>query len=236
MKRQILDSVFWNAKRQIVKNSYDYSEHWKEVIERFKTRIEDFYFSPIDRVKEPNELKGEGFTILTMQCTLIEMFAAFKYGKIYKFNKRENDPDYIYKKADECFISFLYSEAIFENHFFKWDDGKKLHDQPFSAIEFYRNIRCGLIHEARTKGKWVINAKKTYKNDEDVYITRDTINEKIRVDRTILNKQLKKYFQDYICYLSQTTPEGNSLRRLFARKLDDLYEIQEDKSYDWWNE
>ncbi|MEG1402281.1 hypothetical protein [Bacteroides sp.] len=236
MTRQILDIDFWTTKRQVVRNSYEISEHWNEIIERFKSRIEDFYFSPIDKVKDPNKLKGEGFTILTIQCALIEMFAAFKYGKIHKFNKSGNDLNFTYKRADECFIPFLHSEPIFENHFFKFDNGNKLDDQPFSATEFYNKVRCGLMHEARTKGEWVINAKKTYKGDEVVFLTRDTVTNRISIDRTILNKQLKKYFEDYLFSISENTADGNRLRRLFARKLDHLYDIPADNNYDWWND
>ncbi|TDE18401.1 hypothetical protein [Dyadobacter psychrotolerans] len=153
MKRQILDLNFWSEERKIVRNSYDFNEHWAEIVKRFEARINDFYFSPIDRIKDPNELKGEGFTILTIQCALIEMFAAFKYGKIHKFDKKNIDPKYNYKTANECFIPFLHSEQIFENHFYKFDNnGKKLCDEPFSATEFYNKVRCGLMHEARTKG------------------------------------------------------------------------------------
>lgn len=236
MIRQILDINFWTTKRQVVRNSYGISEHWIEIIERFKARIEDFYFSPIDRVKNPNKLKGEGFTILTIQCALIEMFAAFKYGKIHKFNKNGNDPNFTYNRADDCFIPFLHSEPIFENHFYKFDNGNKLVDQPFSATEFYNKVRCGLMHEARTKGEWVINAKISYQGDEVIYLTRDTTTNRISIDRTILNKQLKNYFQDYLFSISQDTAEGNRLRRLFARKLDHLYDIPADNNYDWWND
>lgn len=236
MKRQILDINFWTSKRQLVRNTYDFSDNWNEIIEKFKDRIEDFYFSPIDKVKDPNKLKGEGFTILTIQCALIEMFAAFKYGKIHKFNKNGNDPNYTYKRANDCFIPFLHSEKIFENHFYKFENGNKLYDQPFSATEFYNKIRCGLMHEARTKGEWIINAKTTYQQNEEVYIKRDATTNLISIDRTILNKQLKKYFYNYLLSLSQPNAEGNRLRRLFARKLDHLYDIPVDINYDWWND
>lgn len=237
MTRQILDINFWITKRQVVRNSYNFNDHWKEIIERFKARFEDFYFAPIDRVKDPKKLKGEGFTILTIQCALIEMFAAYKYGKIHKFDKNGTDPNYTYKRADECFIPFLHSEPIFENHFHKFENATKLDDQPFSAKEFYNKVRCGLMHEARTKGEWVINAKKSYQGNETIYLTRDTTNNRISIDRTILNKQLRKYFQEYLGSLSLNTPAGSSLRRLFARKLDHLYEISTDPiNFDWWND
>jgi hypothetical protein len=237
MTRQILDIDFWNQKRQIVRNSYGYTKHWEEIIRRFKQRIEDFYFAPIDKVKDPNKLKGEGFTILTIQCALIEMFAAFKYGKIHKFNKNGIDPNYTYKRANDCFIPFLLSEPIFENHFYVIQNGQQIDNQPFSTTEFYNKVRCGLMHEARTKGDWIVNAKKTYKGAELIFITQNTTTNKISIDRTILNKQLKQFFRDYLSKLSQTTQQGSDSRRLFARKLDHLYDIPADtQNFEWWND
>ncbi|MBW4362744.1 hypothetical protein [Flavobacterium taihuense] len=235
MKSQILEKDFWIKKRQIVRNSYGIDDNWLEIIEKFKTRIENYYLTPIDSVKEPMKLKGEGFTILTIQCALIEMFASFKYGKIHNHNKKGKRPNYEYKIANECFIPFLHSESIFENHFHKIEHGEKVINQPFSATEFYNNVRCGLMHEARTKGNWVINAKTKYQGDETIFISEDTVRNKISIDRTILHKQLKKYFSDYLNRISEDSLEGNLSRRFFARKLDHLYEIPPDTgNFEWW--
>lgn len=237
--RQILDKEYWEATRKFLKNSYDINNVWKEVIKRFEERINDFYFDPIDRIKDPNKLKGEGFTILTIQCALIEMFAAFKFGMIHNHRKHGAKPDFEYRKADDCFIPFLQSEFIFENHFFEFDPKheNKLPNTPYNANEFYNKVRCGLMHEARTKGSWVINAKKKYTGSEAIFITEDKSTGRLSIDRNILNKQLRKYFQDYLKELSAKTVEGNHLRRLFARKLDHLYDMPQDpKNYDWWED
>jgi hypothetical protein len=235
MTSQILEKNFWISKRQIVRNSYEINDNWLEIIEKFKTRIENYYLIPIDNVREPSRLKGEGFTILTIQCALIEMFAAFKYGKIHNHSKRAGRPNYEYKLSNECFIPFLHTESIFENHFYKIEHGEKIINQPFSATEFYNNVRCGLMHEARTKGNWIINAKKKYEGNETIFISNDSLKDKISIDRSILNKQLKEYFTDYLNKISENSQEGNRLRRLFARKLDHLYEIPTDvENFEWW--
>ena len=235
MKTDILNKSYWIYKREVLKESYEINNDWLDVIEKFKTRIENFYFKPIDIIKEPKELNGEGFTILTIQCALIEMFSAFKYGKIHNHYKRTEKPFYEYKLSKECFIPFLHTELIFENHFYRIEDGKKLINQPFSAIEFYNNVRCGLMHEARTKGNWTINAKKKYKGDEIIFISNDILKNNISIDRSILNKRLKEYFTDYLNKISENPQEGNHLRRLFARKIDHLYEIPTDaKNFEWW--
>jgi hypothetical protein len=232
MTRQITDKEYWTVTRKELDNSYQFRDTWKTVIDRFESRINDYYFNPIEKVKDPNKLKGEGFTILTIQCALIEMFASFKVGKIHNHRKRGNNPLFEYKGSHECFIPFLHSEPIFENHFF---NNLNEPDKPFVANEFYDKVRCGLMHEARTKEEWVINAKAKYDGTETIFITQNTVTGKISVDRNILNKQLRKYFKDYLTKLSENSITGGALRRLFARKLDHLYDIPRD-NFDWWQD
>lgn len=231
MKRQILDKRKWLKKRETLKNSYEINKTWNQVIDLFNNRITDFYFNPIEDIIKTKKLKGEGFTILTIQCALIEMFASFKSGKIHNYRKNPKGPKYEYKKSDECFISFLQSEEMFKDHFFQ-EDGTK--DVPFKASDFYDKVRCGLMHEARTKGEWVVNSKREYLGNEKIFITKKGSSE-IRIDRTILNYQLKKYFEGYLDSLRQNSDAGNQLRRLFARKLDHMHDIKPD-NYDWWKD
>jgi hypothetical protein len=241
MSRQILDKQSWIEYRETLKNSYAINDFWVNVIEMFRKRIYDFYFNPIKKIKDPNKLKGEGFTILTIQCALIEMLAAFRYGKIHNYQKGSRGVpiyDYEYKGADECFIRFLHSETIFENHFFTVvQDAPTQPNKPFSANDFYNKVRCGLMHEARTKGEWLINAKPFYKGNGSVFITANNENDTISVDRTILNNLLEKYFKRYLIELSESNDNGIQLRRLFGRKLDHLYDIPRDaEKFDWWED
>lgn len=241
MSRQILDKRIWIESREILNNSYEFNDTWESVIELFRNRIYDFYFNPIRRIKDPNKLRGEGFTILTIQCALIEMLAAFRYGKIHNYQKGNRGVpiyDYEYKGADECFIRFLQSEEIFENHFYRVVPGLPNQvNQPFSANDFYNKVRCGLMHEARTKGEWLINARLFYEKDKTIFITANIENNTISVDRTILNKLLEKYFKSYLIELSESNNNANQLRRLFGRKLDHLYDIPRDaENVDWWED
>jgi len=235
MNKQILDRNHWHLLRAKLRNNYDYNDNWRNVIELFRQRIENYYLAPINKIKDPGALKGEGFTILTIQCALIEMFAAFKSGKIHNHRKLAGGPSFEYKIADDCFINFLQTETIFENHFYTMIGGQKIPNNPFSAKEFYSSVRCGLMHEARTKGSWVINAKKTYLGNERIFITQ--VNGTIRVDRTILNNLLNEYLQNYLAQLAVQNQNGNTLRRLFGRKLDHFYDILPDsQNYDWWED
>ena len=237
MKRQILDKKAWNILRNEVRNNYAYNDIWKNIITLFQMRVNDYYFTPISRVKEPNSLKGEGFTILTIQCALIEMLAAFKWGKIHNHRRKAASPSFEYQFADGCFVPFLQSESIFENQFYKYEKGMKILNAPFNANEFYDKVRCGLMHEARTKGNWVINAKRDYDVDERIFIKEIPERGVISIDRTILNKLLSEYFLSYLNELASDSIQGANLRRLFARKLDHLYDIPSDSAnFDWWED
>jgi hypothetical protein len=239
MSRQILDKKTWTSLRKSLNSSYDYkNKNWEKVISLFENRVNDFYFKPIDQILKLNK-QGEGFSILTLQCALIEMFAAFRQGKIHNHNrpkKKEIRPKYEYYNSDDCFIKFLETEEIFENIFYIKDEvtGEKKPNPVFSAKEFYGKVRCGLMHEARTKEDWLITASYSKKFTETIFIVKNEDNTK-SINRTILNKRLKTYFEEiYLTELKAESPEGSKLRRLFARKLDHLHDIKCDLKYDWW--
>jgi hypothetical protein len=228
-----LDKATWTVIRSKLKDSYDYNLIWEKVIKLFKQRIDDFYFNPIASILKPNSKKGEGFAIVTLQCALIETFAAFKLGKVYNNRKKNTDPNYEYSSSSIFFISFLLSEDIFEGHFFTIDSkGNKLDNQPYNAKEFYERVRCALMHEARTKEDWRITANpKVATNNK--FIGKDG-NDKV-IHRTILNDKLKDYFNNtYLQLLREQTSNGNTMRRFLGRKIDHLHSFQRDVSYDWW--
>lgn len=238
MTKQILEKSYWENIRKELKESYDINDNWLEVISRFKERIENYYFDPIERIKDPNELKGEGFSILTIQCAVIEMLAAFRLGKIYNYKKPRNGGlKFEYKQAHECFIKFLHTAPIFENHFYRiYNNNRRRKNIPFDAYEFYNKVRCGLMHEGRTKGDWLVNAKKDFRYDgtETQFLGKNNKTKKISVDRTILNNVLRIYFNDYLNELRSPNVDGKKLRMFFGRKLDNLYDLPRDTKYDWW--
>jgi len=241
MGRQILDKQTWSKHRMELNGSYGYSEDWKTIIKLFENRIKDFYFAPINDILRPNNRKGEGFSVLTLQCALIEMFAAFKQGKIHTHKRPKKDekrPTYEYYDSDKCFVEFLESEDVFENQFFIKDrETNIITAHPiFDAKEFYGKVRCGLMHEARTKEDWLISAAEPEKDDVAKFLFYDQSDKTKKINRTILQKQLEKYFSSYIKKLSIEDNEGQSLRRLLARKLDHLYDVPAELSFDWWKE
>lgn len=225
------EQIKWAELRLELTGSYDYDDNWRAAINLFTARLEDKFFNPIQKIIDTKRFKGEGFAILAVQCALIEFFAAFRNGKIFNHNAGKNSPQYEYKGSAKLYVDFLHTANIFENVFYTIDaDGNKNLGHPFDANLFYSQVRCGLLHEARTKGEWTVNVKKNSRK-EKIFIIQ--VEEKKQIYRTVLNYLLKDYLNRYCEELKQNN--NQNLRRLFARKLDDLFDMSPDpEKFDWW--
>jgi hypothetical protein len=233
MEKQLKEVDKWNNVRSKLDNNYSHSEDWETAISIFDARIKDKYISPIDNLIGQNIRKGEGFVIVTIQCALIEAFAAFKEGLIYNHNKpSEGGLSYEYKESRELFVRFLNSENVFKDIFYVKNNGGKQLNTPFSANQFYSQVRCSLMHEARTKGTWHINATKKDDINDKRFIKQKSKGNIIY--RTLFQKVISDYFVEYKNQLKSTNETSNVLRRYFARKMDDLYGIKDGK--EWWSE
>ena len=82
MSSQIEEKEEWLIIRQIVKGSAEMNDEWKLALNLFEKRIKDRYFTPIKYIIEQGKKIGEGFAIVSLQCSLIETFASFRGGKI----------------------------------------------------------------------------------------------------------------------------------------------------------
>jgi cation transport regulator ChaC len=102
---------------------------------------------------------------------------------------------------------FLTTQAPFNQYF----DRRK-------AGDFYRNFRCGLVHEAATKGGALIHASGT--PPDCIYEERtdgDTI-----LYRDAFQGAIEQYIE---WYLSQVREGGERLRN-FIRKMDDICQLR----------
>lgn len=235
MNVELNEKSDWIKIRSELNQTYKYDQTWGEAIQLFDKRLKRKYLKPVKVIIDQKILEGEGFTIVTVLCALIEMLAAFRQGKIFNYNKTADSPEYEYKHSQKMFTSLLRTASIFQDNFWQLNNkGKVVIDKPYNSVEFYDNVRCGLMHEARTKGNWHITAtplKKTVKT-ENIFLT--TEDGKIKIYRTILYYRLVNYIQEFEDELRDTTPESDLLRKYFARKLDHLFDYCADKSFDWW--
>jgi hypothetical protein len=117
--------------------------------EYFHGRLSARYLDPVKVLQDNGTFQGEGFSIAAIQCSLIEFLESTIQGMSYRFLRRGDTlGPYEYSRSGDMFESFLVNRAPFNAEF----NAATTHD-------FYEGVRCGLLHEARTKNGWVIWAK-----------------------------------------------------------------------------
>jgi len=123
---------------------------WRDAAkEYFHERLFSRYLDPIKVLQDNGTYTGEGFSIAAIQCTLIEFLESTVQGISYRYQRGTTTlGPYEYSNSRNLFVSFLNGRKPFSNDF------NNKHKQ--LAQDFYEGVRCGLLHEARTKGGWTI--------------------------------------------------------------------------------
>tara|TARA_R110000803_G_scaffold96237_7_gene164357 strand:- start:2378 stop:3019 length:642 start_codon:yes stop_codon:yes gene_type:complete len=182
-------------------------EQLEDIFERFLGgRLESRYFEPIRKLNELCYDDGEGFAIVTLYCSIIEFLASIRTGQNYQYLDRKSSrkvrPDE-YCDSKRMFVDFLRKQAPFKEVFQTKRDAK----------DFYKNVRCGLVHEARIKGNWRIRSKGNSKVAIDV------------AKKKIYRRLLPDLFSDYIASYKDQFLLSKALQESFLRKFDYLCEL-----------
>ncbi|NTA14278.1 hypothetical protein [Agrobacterium tumefaciens] len=176
-------------------------DNWKETFNLcLMKRLNSRYLDPINWIQERELSQGEGFSILTIQCSLIEFLAALRLGFRFERGNYKHGDGFRYWDSKCLFVDFLRHVPPFADHF-----------TARQALKFYVDVRCGLIHEAQTKGQWVV--KSACGSDRMVDFTTFTVNRDIFSDR--IAEYLHRYRDDLL--------RSASLQEAFIRKFDHLY-------------
>lgn len=135
---------------------------WEQVYNFFEDRINTRYINPINTLLNMKQNLGEGFAIVNLQCSLIETIESFVNGWIYHNDNKsefkngwytrivkESNRTKKHLKSDEN----LKNEDIFVS-FFK--NREPFNGYNIDGLDFYRSVRCGLLHETQTKNDWKI--------------------------------------------------------------------------------
>lgn len=168
------------------------SKDWEKAIYVFKTRIYSRFIDPADVLvsideKKPAPERRFGFAILAIDCAVVETLGAFQEGL--------KDTD---KKSKAIFAQFLSTSPGFRQHFTR-----------ACAEKFYKDFRCGILHQAETGGK------------SKVWSVGELIREdsgKLTVNRTKFHDQLKADMESYLTALRD--PKNTRLRTNFRKKMN----------------
>lgn len=180
-------------------------ERWEEAFnDFFYARVDSRYFESVRAIEKAGQKIGEGFAIVVLHCSLIEFLASTLEGKRYRYVGKDGSPlsKYEYSNSKDMFVRFLEKNEPFKQMFAK--NG--------TATEFYKSVRCGLMHEARTKGQWRI-------------LVSGQANQPIDTDTKVIYRDLmQSAFDQFIDCYKQRLLKESSLQRAFIRKIDGLCE------------
>lgn len=127
-------------------------ESKEELADFFFDRFYIRYLKPFDfENKEYIKSYKNGFTLMSSCCLLIETFVSFTNPK-FKETKR---------KSERCFGFFflkhtefnIFSEGGLELN--EYVNSENLKNKGRSN-DFYKNVRCGILHNGETKNNWKI--------------------------------------------------------------------------------
>ncbi len=181
-----------------------WNNDWETCLNVLSERVKTRFINPIDIIIRNDSKKGEGFTVVSILCILLEFFSALHQGKIYK----KADENYSllpfeYTSSGSLFKDFLTTQRPFKEVFTN-----------SLAGNFFSDVRCGLLHEARTKQAWRIKEK----HPDKIY---ESIGQDHILYRTNFFNTLKGWFQDYKIQVRS----DNTLKNNLLRKMDDILDI-----------
>lgn len=170
---------------------------WSEAHVWIRERLKSRFLVPVERILTGDGYEGEGFAVAAIDCLLIEFLEALHRGSIYRRRKPQLSV-VEHSSSEEMFVGFLSGPEPYKTHF---DEAK--------AKSFYEGVRCGVLHEAATKGGWLIRADGELVGDRNGAPT---------LNRVMLHDALARTVEAY-CEGLATSP---ALQDGFLRVMDNI--------------
>lgn len=158
------------------------------LVEFIRQRHRERFFDPIQQLRsaERNQ-QGYGFAMMALCSLLIETIQSYRDG-LPTTDRRELDrlrglkvpapyaiPAGLRVNGTKAFRRFF---SRFRNKF-----------DAMSGLKFYKNVRCGLLHQAQTKRGWTIAVNKR------------SLHEHHSIDRNRFASNLEQAFESYLAEL-----------------------------------
>lgn len=175
----------------------------------FMERLNTRYLDPIRLLEKHGNNKGEGFSIVSLQCALIEFLQTTRDGTNFKDGSgryKPEDSKWEYgSSSKEIFTIFLTGHVPFKDYFKNRGE----------AEDFYSNVRCSLLHEARTTNNWLI------KTTLSLGATITKKDGKTYLQRNLFQRDLEAYIWQYKIELLS----NDKLKEAFIRKFNALCDL-----------
>jgi hypothetical protein len=173
--------------------SFKSEADWESAVAMFQDRINTRYLEHIERIIRH---RTSGFAVLTLDCALIETLEQFRQGT-------EKTP---WKHGEKYFVSFLRGTSF------------KEHVTAEQASLFYKNIRCGLLHQGEAKLSLV-------KRSSALPLISFTEDRKgVIVNAKAFHTQLQRTIREYSEVLRR--PESTGERAAFRKKMNYICQVE----------
>lgn len=196
----------WKRDRQNLTNI----DAWKNAFYVFNTRIKLRFLSPIERILSSDKMEGEGFSVVAIQCILVEFLAAFYFGKVYVPQQQDSTrvlADHEYSSSASLVKDFLTTCEPFKTSF----TSKQI------AGDFFSDFRCGLLHEAATKKAALIRVSEG---------SKDIVIEKCSAGFVLYRDNFQTAILDFLKTYRAELLTLKELQKSFIRKMDDICQIK----------
>lgn len=170
-----------------IKLKFNSEQDWEEACKIFYDRFNSRFLKPVEMIED---YEFSGFAIMALDCLLIETYQQFLNGeKESKYGSEEN------------------FKQFFNNTNFKEDfDDEK-------AKMFYKQIRCGILHQAETK-----KSSKIKMSPELPIVKFTKGKDGLIINRKKFHKKLISIIDSYIEDLKN--PSNEDLRKYFRKKMN----------------
>ncbi len=167
----------WNWTKIRVQDCLDKGQK-HELIHFLEDRYEERFFDPIRCLRRaPGNEHGYGFAVMSLCCLLVETMECYRKGlpsshseELQELASRpENSSvpqDYKLQgpfkvKSRDAFVDF-FNETQHQRFF-----------PNVQGLDFYKKIRCGLLHQAQTKDGWRIVRTGKFWDESQLTVNRD---------------------------------------------------------------
>lgn len=187
----------WEKLEKELKADFTNTDLWNKAFSVLESRLCERYILPAETIQNSSSVRGEGFSITAILCSLIEALETFYEGKCYKYEIPRNNTEYGNGNSKTLFVNFLTTKEPFKSSF-----------NADLAEDFFKNVRCALLHEAMTRNGWKIRI------DTDTLVKQNN-GEKI-LNRFYFLQALK----DYINHYKAEVLESKDRKNAFIRKMN----------------
>lgn len=177
------------------------STDWTIAVDILKDRIKGRFLDQVEALQNNSSAKIKfscGFAVLAIDSLLIETLVQF-----YKGINETNDQ--YYRKNPRAFSDFFINSIYFKKHFNSHEKAKV----------FYNHVRCGILHQAQTKGKTTLNTKSKKMIE---WVNPSVKSDGFKINRILFHKALEQEFYKYCNNLLD--PKNKILRQKFRKKMN----------------